>query len=42
MILVHFIINYKLEGQGHILFSMVGYFGVHVKTNSLRPIVCEI
>ena len=41
MILVHFIIKltFNLEGQGHILFSMVGYFGVQVKINSLRPMI---
>ena len=40
--LVHLTLTINLEGHGQILFSMAGYFDVHVNINSLRPIVIMV
>ena len=35
-------LTFSFEGQGHILFSVVDYVGIHVKINLIRLLVCEI
>ena len=35
-------LTFVFEVQGHIMFLIADYVGIHVKINLLQPIICEI